>query len=136
MPEALAALIVYDPEADVATNAATMAGGGRSSRPPGEVTQAVRDSGGPAGPVTARGSDRAGGIGTVERSPAPLTRRRGRLLDHLVGDTREIVTIIEGVGSDAATTQALRGSGSNAPACGGGGAQRSQPLYPYLFGVE
>ena len=50
MPEALAALIVYDPEADAAVNADEM-NEAIESIATGEVTQAVRDSNSDAGPI-------------------------------------------------------------------------------------
>ena len=50
MPEALAALIVYDPEASAEENAAEM-GEAIESIATGEVTQAVRDSNSDAGPI-------------------------------------------------------------------------------------
>jgi hypothetical protein len=59
------------------------------------------------------------------------------LLDHLVGDGREIVTIIEGVGSDAGATQAMREwVEEQRPGVAVEVHRGDQPLYPYLFGVE
>jgi dihydroxyacetone kinase-like predicted kinase len=59
------------------------------------------------------------------------------LLEHLITNEREIVTIIEGVDAPASTTAALRTwIETEHPdvqiECHKGG----QPLYPYLFGVE
>jgi dihydroxyacetone kinase-like predicted kinase len=59
------------------------------------------------------------------------------LLDHLVGEGRAIVTIIEGVGSDARSTQAIREwVEEQRPGVAVEVHRGDQPLYPYLFGVE
>ena len=50
MPEALAALVVYDPEADVSSNAAEMSDAAEAVTT-GEVTQAVRATNSDAGPI-------------------------------------------------------------------------------------
>jgi dihydroxyacetone kinase-like predicted kinase len=136
MPEALAALIVYDPEADVSSNASAMTEVAAAVAT-GEVTRAVRDSGGPAGPVTTGDwIGLAGGDGIVSVSGTLLGAALA-LLDHLVGDGREIVTVIEGDGSDAGTTRAMRlWVDDNRPGVAVEVHRGDQPLYPYLFGVE
>jgi DAK2 domain fusion protein YloV len=136
MPEALAALIVYDPEADVDTNATAMTEVAAAVAT-GEVTQAVRDSGGPAGPVaTGDWIGLAGGEGIVSVAGALLPAAIA-LLDRLVGDGREIVTVIEGLGSDAGTTRALgEWVEEHRPGVTVEVHRGDQPLYPYLFGVE
>ena len=136
MPEALAALVVYDPEASGDVNADSMASA-IEAMATGEVTRAIRDSQSDAGPVTAGdwiGLVRGDGIVTVAGS---LEGAALALLDHLVADGREIVTIIEGVDAVSSTTDALRTwLAAERPdvqvECHRGG----QPLYPYLFGVE
>jgi dihydroxyacetone kinase-like predicted kinase len=136
MPEALAALVVYDPEAGVEDNSSSMSSA-IDAMATGEVTQAVRDSHSEIGPVTAGdwiGLVRGDGIVAVAGS---LDGAAVALLEHLVTDEREIVTIIEGSDAVAAVTDALRNwVASERPGvqveCHRGG----QPLYPYLFGVE
>ena len=136
MPEALAALVVYDPEADVDDNATNM-GGAIEAMVTGEVTQAIRDSNSEAGPVTAGdyiGIVRGDGIvavsGTIEGAVTSL-------LEHIVDASREIITVIEGVDATPSATSAimnwLESERPNVQVeCHRGG----QPLYPYLFGVE
>jgi DAK2 domain fusion protein YloV len=136
MPEALAALIVYDPEASVEDNAAEMTASAASVAT-GEVTQAVRDSKSDAGPIAKgdwMGIVRGDGIVVVEQSVAAGARK---LLDHLLADDGELVTVITGVDADRETTAALEAWLADAHAdvqveVHEGG----QPLYPYLFGVE
>lgn len=136
MPEALAALVVYDPEASVVENHAAMVEA-ISSMSTGEVTQAVRDSSSDAGPVKTGdwiGLVRGDGIVAVS---ATIEAACEALLAHLVGDSSEIVTVIEGSDATPETTRAIRSLlESSRPdvqiECHRGG----QPLYPYLFGVE
>ncbi len=136
MPEALAALVVYDPEESAEVNASAMAAA-IDGTVTGEVTQAVRDSASDAGPVTTGdwiGIVRGEGIVAVAGS---LTAAALALLDHLVTADHEIVTVI--VGADATrerTSEVLAWLAEQRPNCevevhGGG-----QPLYPYLFGAE
>ena len=136
MPEALAALVVYDPEESAEVNAAAMVAA-IDGTVTGEVTQAVRDSASDAGPVTTGdwiGIVRGEGIVAVAGS---LTAAALALLDHLVTADHEIVTVI--VGADATrerTSEVLAWLAEQRPNCevevhGGG-----QPLYPYLFGAE
>jgi uncharacterized protein len=133
--EGFAALLAYDPEADVDANAASMASAA-SGVVAGEVTQAVRASASDAGPIAAGdwlGISRTG----IEVVDADLAAACCSLLDRLVTDDHEIVTIIEGEGSSPAVTRRICGwiqenrPGSEAEVHHGG-----QPLYPYLFGIE
>ena len=136
MPEALAALVVYDPEADAARNADEMAEAAESVAT-GEVTQAVRDTGSDAGQITTGdwiGIVRGDGIVSVD---ATLLGAAMSLLDLLVTDDREIVTLIEGSQATAATTDALRAwLADERPDVQVEVHRGGQPLYPYLFGVE
>ena len=103
MPEALAALVVYDPEAPAAENAAEM-GEAIESVATGEVTQAVRDSNSDAGPIKSGdwiGIVRGDGIVAVAASPVEASVA---LLDRLITTDRELLTIITGSGADPATT--------------------------------
>ena len=136
MPEALAALIVYDPEAQADENAAAMEHA-IDSVATGEVTQAIRDSNSEAGPIAAGdwiGIVRGDGIVAVGASAGEASVA---LLDHLITSDRELLTIITGAGAEAATTAEIerwledRHSDVQVEIHAGG-----QPLYPYLFGVE
>ncbi len=136
MPEALAALVVYDPEAQADENAAEMLAAS-ASVVTGEITQAIRDTTTEAGDITKGdwiGLVRGDGIVSIGENAA--TAAFG-LLDEIVGDTAELVSVITGSDADAATTAAVEGwlrdyRGDVATEVQHGG----QPLYPYLFGVE
>lgn len=136
MPEALAALVVYDPEAEAAANAAEMRDAIGTVRT-GEVTQAVRDSHSDAGPIATGdwiGIVQGDGIVAVA---ADVVTASQRLLDHLVGDDGELVTIITGADADPAVTGALQGwLADDHPDVQVEVHDGGQPLYPYLFGVE
>ena len=136
MPAALAALVVYDPEADVDVNLEEMTEAAQSVAT-GEVTQAVRDAASDSREVRTGdwiGLVRGDGIVSVSSS---LDRAVSDLLDHLITPDREIVTVITGVDATAADTDALLSwiaqhhSHLQVEVHRGG-----QPLYPYLFGVE
>ncbi len=136
MPEALAALVVYDPEGGLEANRAGMVEAA-ASVVTGEVTRAVRDSMTEAGAVAEGdwiGLVRGDGVVSVASS---MDRASIDLLELLVGDTAELVTVITGTDADAAATAAIEGwlsdhRGDVAVEVQPGG----QPLYPYLFGVE
>ncbi|MEX2292832.1 MAG: DAK2 domain-containing protein [Acidimicrobiales bacterium] len=133
--EGFAALLAYDPGAEGPANAVEMAEAA-SNVVAGEVTQAVRDSSCDVGPIAT--GDWLGiardGIRSVE--PA-LADAATALLAVLVTDEHEIVTVIEGEGSSAASTRHItewlgeHRHGASAEVHHGG-----QPLYPYLFGIE
>jgi dihydroxyacetone kinase-like predicted kinase len=133
--EGFAALLAYDPEADLDANADSMAAAA-SGVVAGEITQAVRDSASDAGPIAAGdwlGISRQG----IEVVDADLGACCCALLDHLVGDDHEIVTIIEGDGSSAAVTRRIRSwLGEHRPDTEAEVHHGGQPLYPYLFGIE
>jgi uncharacterized protein len=135
MAEGFAALLAYDPDAGVEENARAMSEAA-ASVVAGEVTRAVRDSSSDAGPI--RAGDWLGiardGIRVVDPTlPGAATG----LLDVLVGDDHEIVTLIEGEGAGPADTRrvtewlAEHRPGVEVEVHHGG-----QPLYPYLVGVE
>ena len=136
MPEALACLVVYDPEVDAAANARTM-GDAADSVATGEVTQAVRDTQSPAGPITVGdwiGLVRGDGIVAVGGS---VTGTATRLLEGLLTPEREIVTIVTGADADPSTTSEIVGwVESFRPDVQVEVHRGGQPLYPYLFGVE
>jgi uncharacterized protein len=133
--EGFAALLAYDPQASADENAAAM-GEAADSVAAGEVTMAVRDSVADVGPI--RQGDWLGlAGGRIAVVDATLAGAATGLLDHLVGDGHEIVTVIEGEGASAADTRRItewlaeHRPGVDAEVHHGG-----QPLYPYLFGVE
>jgi dihydroxyacetone kinase-like predicted kinase len=136
MPEALAALVSYDPEDDGDSVAAAMRIGVDGVRS-GEVTQAVRDSQTDAGPVkTGDWISLVRGDGIVAAA-ATLDDALVALLADLVDEDSGLVTIIEGAGASDAVTDAARqwlathfGDVEIEIHLGG------QPLYPYLVGVE
>ena len=136
MPEALAALIVYDPEAGADGNAEEMSEAIETVRT-GEVTQAVRDSNSDAGPIRAgdwMGIVRGDGIVAVAADVSTVTKE---LLTGLIGDDGELLTVITGADADPSITDGLlvwladEHGGVQVEVHRGG-----QPLYPYLLGVE
>jgi DAK2 domain fusion protein YloV len=133
--EGFAALLAYDPEADLDANADAMASA-VAGVVAGEITQAVRASSSDAGPIAAGdwlGISRQG----IEVVDADLAACCCSLLDHLVGEDHEIVTIIEGDGSSAAVTRRIREwLGEQRPDTEAEVHPGGQPLYPYLFGIE
>jgi DAK2 domain fusion protein YloV len=133
--EGFAALLAYDPEAVGPDNAAEMADAA-SNVVAGEITQAVRDSSCDVGPIAT--GDWLGiardGIRAVE---AQLGDAATKLLDELVTDHHEIITIIEGEGASAAVTRHItEWLGEHRPDASTEVHHGGQPLYPYLFGIE
>jgi len=136
MPEGLAALVAYDPEASAEHNGSQMAAAA-SAVATGEVTTAVRDTQSEAGPVREGdviGIVRGDGVVAVSREVATTC---AALLDRLVDDGRELVTIITGDGASAATTERISAwLAEHRPGVAIEVHDGGQPLYPYLFGVE
>jgi hypothetical protein len=102
----------------------------------GEVTQAVRDAQMPAGACSE--GDWLGIVGgDVTTISTDLQSAATRVLDALVDDDSEVVTIVTGAEADDAGAKALidhleeNHPGVEVTVITGG-----QPLYPYLFGVE
>ena len=107
MPEALAALVVYDPEAGVDVNGPQMVEAA-ASVDTGEVTQAVRASQSDVGPISEGdwiGIVRGDGIVAVAGS---LDGAVAALLDHLVRSTSEISswTLVHSFGINLKATSA------------------------------
>jgi DAK2 domain fusion protein YloV len=133
--EALAALVAYDPQATVDANAASMTEAVQRVRT-GEVTQAVRDGVGDAGPIKegdwiAVSRD---GVWVVEKTAADAAIR---LVDRLVDDESELLTVL--VGADAVTAETARLEEHVAlahPQLEIEVHEGDQPLYTYLVGVE
>ncbi|HEX2048134.1 MAG TPA: DAK2 domain-containing protein [Acidimicrobiales bacterium] len=134
--EGLASLLAYDPRADADTNAAAMSEA--SCRVAwGEVTRAVRDAAStPAGPVREGdwlGLDH-GRITVVERD---LGRAACRLLDRLVADNHEMVTVIEGEGATPSVTAQLEDwLAEHRPEAAVEVHHGGQPLAAYLISSE
>jgi DAK2 domain fusion protein YloV len=133
--EGFAALLEYDPDADVDENVESMSSAA-ANVVAGEVTRAVRATTCDLGPIAE--GDYIGiardGIRAIDGALAGATIG---LLDALITDDHEIVTLIEGDGSNAADTRritewlAAARPGVQVETHHGG-----QPLYPYLLGIE
>jgi fatty acid kinase len=137
-PEGFAALLAYDPEADVGTNADNMAAAA-DHVVAGEVVQASRDAVSEVGPV--KEGDWLGvsrdGIEVVAPQPSSAADAAVALLGTLIGEDHEIVTIIEGEGARAADTRRIvEWLSEHHPAVGSEVHHGGQPLYPYLFSIE
>ena len=136
MPEALAALVAYDPEASAEHNGSQMSRAA-SSVATGEVTQAIRDTNSDAGPIKAGdfiGLVRGDGVVAVAKTLENVCRD---LLAKLITPERELLTIITGDGASANMTDELVAHvGQAYPHISCEVHFGGQPLYPYLFGVE
>ncbi len=134
--EGMAALLAYDAGAGADANLAAMVDAA-SMVTWGEVTQAVRDSSStPAGAVQEGdwlGIDR----GSIAVADADLADAACRLLDRLVADTHEVVTVIEGDGSGPEATEAIgEWLAKNRPEVTVEVHFGGQPLSAYLFSAE
>jgi hypothetical protein len=133
--EGFAALLAYDPEAEGAVNAREMEASA-AKVVPGEVTRAVRDSEGRVGPIAAGdwlGLSRRG----IEAVNDSLAGAACALLEVLVGEEHDLVTIIEGEGSGAADTRRItEWIRDQRPHVETEVHHGGQPLYPYLFSIE
>jgi DAK2 domain fusion protein YloV len=133
--EGLAVLVCYDAAAPLAANAKSMEESLQRIRS-GEVTEAVRDGVGESGPIAAGdwiGLDRDG-IHVVASSPAEAAIG---LLDRLVDDDSELVTVLVGADADRGATNRIEEHLALAhPHVEIEFHQGDQPLYPYLIGVE
>ena len=133
--EGFAALLAYDPAADVETNAAAMSESA-ARVVPAEVTQAVRTSTTDAGEV--HEGDWIGisrdGVVAVADNIVVCTRL---LLSRLLDDSHELITLIEGEGARVADTRRIEEWLSEEyPDVALEVHQGGQPLYPYLLGIE
>lgn len=135
IPEGVAALMAYDPDASVDDNAEALAEAA-ANVVAGEVTRAVRDSTCDVGPIAEGDFLGIARDGIRAVAPTAADALIG-LLDHLLDDDHEIVTLIEGEGSSAADTRRVRNwveehHGDVEVETHHGG----QPLYPYFLGIE
>lgn len=133
--EALASLVVYDPDATLGVNAAAMADAASRVRA-GEVTQAVRDS------VADCGEIKEGDWIAITREGICAARTSAEeaviaLVDQLIGDDSELVTVLLGSDARPADTAKLREHlGLQHGHVEVEVHEGDQPLYPYLIGVE
>jgi len=136
MPEALAALVSYDPEADVDSNCEAMSDAAKSVAT-GEVTQAVRDTNTDAGAV--KNGDWIGlvrGDGVVAIG-STMVLAATQLLDQLLSGKGELLTVITGnLATARATEEIIAYMADKHPGVEVEVHPGGQPLYPFLFGVE
>ncbi len=134
--EALAALVAYDPDAPPSENVAALSEASQRVRT-GEVTQAVRDSEAECGPIREGdyiAIERGGGI---VASLGSASEACTALLDRLVDDDAEIVTIVLGADAVAHENARIESHLKLAhPHVDVEMHEGGQPLYPYLVGVE
>jgi uncharacterized protein len=133
--EGFAALLDYDPEADVDSNAQAMADSAQRVVS-GEITRAVRDSAWEAGAI--RAGDYLGLSRTGIEVVAPgLAEAAMDLLAKLVTADHELVTVIEGLDATKAETRRItEWLEEHRPGVGREVHHGGQPLYPYLFSIE
>jgi uncharacterized protein len=133
--EALGALVAYDADASLDANQRAMAEAAARVRA-GEVTQAVRDSVAECGPV-ADGDWIAITRDGIQVAVKSAVDAAIALVDALVDDDAELVTVIVGEGADADDTARLVDHVGDAhPHVEVEVHRGDQPLYPYLVGVE
>ena len=136
VPQGLAAMVAYFPTNQDGRLLAESMGAAAQDVRTGEVTRAVRASSTPIGEVS-EGDWLGIADGELHNSHPKASNALIGLLEHLVGQDAELVTLITGLGADSDATAAagewLAGQRPNAEieiADGG------QPLYPYLISVE
>jgi uncharacterized protein len=133
--EALGALVAYDPDAPLDVNRSAMAEAAARIRA-GEVTRAVRDSVAECGPI-ATGDWIAITRDGVTAAVKSASDAAVALVDVLVDDESELLTIIVGAEADAADTARISEHVAEAhPDVEVELHHGDQPLYPYLIGVE
>ena len=136
MPEALAALVSYDPEADVDSNCEAMSDSAKSVVT-GEVTQAVRDTNTDAGPVANGdwiGLVRGDGVVAIGSTMVLVATQ---LLDQLLSGNGELLTVITGnLATARSTEEIIEYMADKHPDVEVEVHPGGQPLYPFLFGVE
>jgi uncharacterized protein len=133
--EALSALFTYDPDSDCEVNLAAMDAAAKGVRA-GEVTQAVRDSSAECGPIKEGDWLAIGpnGIGATATSAAGAAFA---LVDSLVDEDSEIVTVLVGTDARPAEVERVREHlRARHPHVEVEVHEGGQPLYPYLIGVE
>jgi len=133
--EALAALVVYDPDADLESNVAAMREAAERVRA-GEVTQAVRDSKAECGDIK-KGDWIAITRDGICAATATALDAATALSDQLIDDDSELVTVLLGADARANDASKLRDHlGLEHPHVEVEVHEGDQPLYPFLIGVE
>jgi DAK2 domain fusion protein YloV len=135
VPEALAALVEYDPNAALGENEEAMGATLERVRT-GEVTQAVRDA-----PVDGEIVKEGDWIALSREGVVATTASPGdavcKLLEKLVDDDSEIITVLVGADAPANETDRIREHIEfTFPHVEVEFHDGGQPLYPYLVGVE
>ena len=134
--EGLASLLAYDPKADAGANADAMVEASEQVAW-GEITQAVRDAAStPAGPVQ-EGDWLGIDHGSIAVVAPDLASAACGLLHRLVSPTHEVVTLIEGEGSDPAITEKITAwLAEHRPEAAVEVHHGGQPLAAYLLSAE
>jgi uncharacterized protein len=133
--EALAALVAYDPQAEIDDNVNAM-NDAAFRVAAGEVTQAVRDSVAECGPIAA-GDWMAITKDGIRCTASNAVDAALALVAELVTDDSEIVTVLAGAEARNADTEHVRQEVALAhPQVEVEVHEGGQPLYPYLIGVE
>jgi uncharacterized protein len=133
--EALSAMVAYDADASLADNVGAMQEAAERVRC-GEVTQAVRDSLAECGPIKT-GDWIAITRDGVNAATESVVDAVIALVDVLVDDESELVTLITGTDARAADTARIEAHVERAhPKVEIEIHEGDQPLYPYLVGVE
>ncbi len=135
VPEGIAAMYSYLPDADAAAVAAAMTEAAEACSW-GEVAQAVGDATTPSGPIV-KGDWLGivdGDVSVVADDPAAAAVG---VLAALIGDDSELVTVIAGEESDQGVVGEIESYlNTTHPDVDVTLLAGGQPLYPYLFGVE
>jgi len=135
IPEGFSSLLAFDPKENAETNAKMM-GSMATMVVTGEVTKAVRDSETDAGPVKEGewiGLARSGVLASTES----LVETTQKLLQKLINEDHEILTLIAGEGSSQETTSLIeKWVTANFSQVEVEIHQGDQPLYPYYLGIE
>jgi dihydroxyacetone kinase-like predicted kinase len=131
----LAALVAFDPGRHVEENAAAMAEA-TQGMVAGEVTKAVRAFGCSVGSI-AEGDWIGIGPGGIQAFAPEVVDATTGLLDALIDEGHELVTLLEGEQAEAADTERITGwLAEHRPDVEVEVHQGGQPLYPYLLGIE
>jgi DAK2 domain fusion protein YloV len=133
--EGFAALLEYDPQGDAVSNARLMSESA-SRVVAGEVTRAVRPSSCDAGPIM-EGDYLGISRERIEVVATGVAAAATGLLEVLLDDAHEIVTVIAGEGATAGDTRRItEWMNHTRPDIATEVHHGGQPLYPYLFSIE
>jgi uncharacterized protein len=133
--EALAALVVYDPDAPLDVNVSAMSDAASKVRA-GEVTQAVRDSAAECGEIKEGDWIAITRAGVTGVAGTPVEAVMG-LCDELVDGDSELVTVLLGAQARGVDANRLRDHlRLKHPHVEVEVHEGNQPLYPFLIGVE